>query len=77
MQKVLISIPDNLMERMRTVLPSRQRSKIISRLLEAEVEKREADLYQCALDVENDKVLNNEMKEWDTTIGDGIDDETW
>lgn len=77
MHKVLVSIPDNLVDRMKSVIPSRQRSKILSKLLEDEVKRREAELYQCARDVENDKGLTAEMKEWDSTIGDGIDDETW
>jgi hypothetical protein len=77
MHKVLLSIPDSLIDRMKAVIPSRQRSKILSKLLEDEVKRRETDLYQCARDVENDKDLVAEMKEWDATIEDGIDDETW
>lgn len=77
MRKVLVSIPDSLIDRMKAVIPSRQRSKILSELLEEEVKRREADLYRCALDVENDKALAAEMKEWDATIEDGIDDEAW
>lgn len=77
MRKVLISIPDRLLDRMKAVIPARQRSKILSKLLEDEVTRREADLYRCALDVENDKGLAAAMKEWDATVGDGIDDEAW
>jgi metal-responsive CopG/Arc/MetJ family transcriptional regulator len=77
MHKVLVSIPDSLIDRMKAVIPSRQRSKILSKLLEDEVKRREADLYRCARDVENDKALVAEMKEWDVTTEDGIDDETW
>ena len=77
MQKVLISIPDTLLDRMKSVIPSRQRSKVLLQLLEDEVKRREAQLYQCARDVENDKALAAEMKEWDKTIANGIDDETW
>ena len=40
-------------------------------------ELREKALYQCALKVENDKSLNREMKEWDSTIGDGVENESW
>jgi len=77
MRKVLVSIPDGLMDRMKAVIPARQRSKLLSKLLEDEVKRREADLYRCALEVENDKGLAAEMKEWDATAGDGIDDGTW
>lgn len=77
MRKVLVSIPEGLMDRMKAVIPARQRSKLLSKLLEDEVKRREADLYRCALEVENDKGLAAEMKEWDATAGDGIDDGTW
>lgn len=77
MQKVLVSIPDNLADRMKAIIPPRQRSKILVKLLEDEVKRREAELYQCALTVENDQVLNAEMEDWNTTIGDGIDAEPW
>ena len=77
MQKVLVSVPDDLIGRMKVVIPSRQRSKILTRLLEDEVTLRETKLYQLAREVENDKSLNAEMEEWDTTIGDGIDAEPW
>ena len=77
MLKILVSIPDSLIDRMKAVIPSRQHSRILSKLLEDEVKRRETDLYQCARDVENDKALAAEMKEWDATIEGGIDDETW
>jgi len=77
MHKVLVSIPDNLADRMKAIIPPRQRSKILVKLLEDEVKRREAELHQCALEVENDQALNAEMKDWDITIGDGIDAESW
>ena len=77
MQKVLISIPDNLIGRMKAVIPQRQRSKILAKLLEDEVTLRETKLYQCAREVESDQTLNEEMEEWNTTAGDGIDAEPW
>ena len=77
MQKVLVSLPDHLLARMKAVIPNRQRSKIIAQVLESEIAKRERDLYECASDVETDKALNTEMSEWDLTVGDGIEPETW
>ncbi len=74
MQKVLISVPDDLIGRMKAVIPPRQRSKILTKLLEDEVRTRETKLYQCARKVESDQSLNAEMEDWNTTIGDGIDD---
>ncbi len=77
MSKVLISIPDQLATRMRAAIPTRQRSKIITHLIEKEIEKRERALYECAAAVEKDSTLRNEMKDWDVTLQDGLDDESW
>ena len=77
MQKVLVSLPDSLADRMRAVIPNRQRSKVLSNLLEKEIKKREEALYQCACDVEADEVLNKEPAHWDATVEDGLEDETW
>ena len=44
MQKVIVSVPDDIMHRMNAVRPVRQRSKILSQLLENEVKLRESTL---------------------------------
>lgn len=72
MEKVLISLPDQLAIRMRATIPPRQRSKIITHLIEEEIERRERALYECALAVEQDSDLRKEMAEWDVTISDGL-----
>ena len=77
MQKVLLSLPDHLAERMKAVIPPGQRSRVLAQLLETEVKRREEGLYECALQVEKDQALSEEMKDWDVAAGDGIDDETW
>lgn len=77
MNKVLISIPDNIASRMRAAIPQRQRSKVIVRLIEAEIDKREKALYECAVAVENDMSLNDEMKDWDVTLQDGMNNGSW
>ena len=77
MSKILISMPDKLALRMRSAFPEKQRSKIIVQLIEKEVEKREKALYECAVAVEQDHALNQEMKDWDETLQDGLTDETW
>ena len=77
MQKVLVSLPDDLVARMRVVIPNRQRSKIVAKILEKEVKKREEKLYKCACKVEADEALNKEIADWTTTVGDGIEPETW
>ena len=80
MHKFLISIPDDLAGRLRVIIPPRQRSKVIARLITKEVEERENSLYACALAVEKDEALNKEMAGWNVTISDGlneVDNESW
>jgi hypothetical protein len=72
MDKILISIPNNLACRLRAVIPTRQRSKTIAHLIEKEIKQREKNLYLCALEVEKDKALNKEMQDWDVTVTDGL-----
>ncbi|MFA5109770.1 MAG: hypothetical protein WC443_00025 [Desulfobaccales bacterium] len=62
---------------MKAVIPARQRSKVVADLLEAEVRRRERELYECALAVEQDEQLRAEMADWDISVGDGIEPETW
>jgi hypothetical protein len=75
--KVLVSLSDELFARMQAVIPPRQRSKVVAELLEEEVRRRERQLYECALAVERDERLHKEMADWDVTVGDGIETETW
>jgi len=77
MQKILISIPDDLAMRMRSAIPARKRSEVLTQLIEQEILHREEELKQCALAVEADELLEQEMKAWDTTVSDGINNETW
>ena len=77
MSKVLISMPDKIASRMRAAIPQKQRSKVIVQLIEKEIEKCEKALYECAVAVEQDNELNQEMKDWDLTLQDGLADESW
>lgn len=76
MKKILISMPDKLVVRMRATIPTRQRSKTITRLIEKEIEKREKALYECAAAVEKETTLHQEMVDWDITLQDGLNDES-
>jgi len=77
MEKILISLPSELAYKIKTYIPSRKRSQVIRRLLEQEIAKREKELYLIAKEAEKDKALNSEMSDWDITVGDGIEPETW
>ncbi len=77
MHKILISVPDQLALRMKSFIPARQRSKIITVLLETEISRREQLLYETALAVEKDASLAKEMNDWDVTLQDGLENESW
>jgi len=77
MPKVLVSLPDDLVRRMRSLIPNGKRSQIIAKLLEEELVRREEELYKRAAEVERDEALNKEMEEWEATVGDGIEPESW
>lgn len=74
--KVLVSLPDELYARMQAVIPAGQRSRVVAALLEEEVKRRERELYECALAVEQDEPLQAEMADWEVTVGDGIEAES-
>jgi len=77
MQKIIISLPEDLVNRMKTTIPARRRSQVVKELLEKEIRRREEALHECAVAIEKDEALSREMAEWDVTVGDGIEPETW
>ena len=44
-------------------------------LREEEVQRREQELYNTALAVEQEEQLRSEMADWDVTVGDGLESE--
>ena len=74
--KVMFSFPDQLVNRMRAMIPSRERSKVIASLLEREIVMREKKLYLCAKSLEKNSGLNKEMEAWDKEFSqDGLEDD--
>jgi metal-responsive CopG/Arc/MetJ family transcriptional regulator len=73
-QQIPVSIPDELAVRMRSVITSGNRNRIISAILEKEIRKREQALYEAAVAVENDDAINAEMSDWEVAVDDGIID---
>jgi hypothetical protein len=73
--QVLFRLPDDVACRLKRLVPARQRSAFVQRLIEAALpaEGSETDpLYLAALDVEQDEGLAREMLAWDIASGDGI-----
>jgi hypothetical protein len=74
MSKVMFSLPNQLVIRMKVTIPARERSKVLASLLEKEITLREKNLYTCAKELEQSKELKKEMKHWDEEFGsDGLE----
>ncbi|HKM64977.1 MAG TPA: hypothetical protein VJY39_21065 [Acidisphaera sp.] len=75
MQRLVIRLPDDLMQRLRRRVAPRTRSAFVQQLLEQALPPDGDDddpLYQAALDVERDERLAAEMADWDAVVGDGL-----
>lgn len=73
--KVMFSLPDQLVSRMKSAIPARERSRVTAMLLEKEISKREQALYLSAKELEESKGLKEEMSKWDKEFHeDGLDD---
>ena len=71
--QLLLHIPDSIAERFKQAVPARQRSAFVTGLLEKALPVEDDPLYLIALEVEQDTVLNAEMREWrEGLIADGI-----
>lgn len=68
-----MKIPEELAKKLKSIVPSGERSKIIAKLIEEEIKRHDEKLYMIALELEKNDKLNEEMKEWDITTGDGIE----
>ncbi|WP_353571103.1 hypothetical protein [Candidatus Albibeggiatoa sp. nov. BB20] len=77
MQQISISLPDELMAKMKMLIPQQQYNHIVVQLLEKELQMRETTLYQAACEAEADEMLNQEMSDWNVAINDGIEHEAW
>jgi hypothetical protein len=79
-QQLLVRIPEELARRLKRQVPARGRSAFVQRLLEQALalEGGEDDpLYRAAMEVEADERLTAEMTEWDDTVADGLEGETF
>lgn len=74
MSKVMFSLPNQLVVRMKASIPAGERSEVLSSLLEKEIAFREKSLYARAMELEAHEGLRQEMANWDAEFGnDGLD----
>lgn len=75
-EQLLLRLPDDLVRRFKRIVPARERSAFVGRLLEHALPSDDSDsdpLYLAALAVEQDTALGEEMAAWEAeTINDGL-----
>jgi len=71
---LVLKLPDELVTRFKSMVPNRQRTRVIASLMETEIRRREKELERVAAEVEADVALKEDLRDWDTTIADGIDE---
>lgn len=78
-QQILIRLPEDVAARLKAVVPSRKRNQFVLGLVEAAIAEHESRLRSVALSVTADELgdpdLQQEMRDWDSTVGDGIESE--
>ena len=62
--RITISLPDQLASRFLALVPNRERSATIARLLEQELAQRESALEQACLAANADPALANALEAW-------------
>ena len=62
--RVTLCLPGRVARKFRAVVPPRQRSRLVARLLEQELARRENGLAAACHAANRDKVLEREIDEW-------------
>ena len=62
--RITISIPDAVAHRFQAVVPPRQRSRLVSRLIEASLASHEDALVAACRAANQDSELEREIKDW-------------
>jgi len=62
--RITLSIPDRVVGKLRAAVPARQRSRLVCRLLEAELARHENALAAACREANRDRALEREIGEW-------------
>ena len=77
-QQILIRLPEDVAARFEAAVPARQRNKFVADLVARAVARQEDELAKIAVAVSDEERRNpelaQEMRDWETTIGDGMED---
>jgi len=71
--RVTLSIPDAVAHRFQAAIPARQRSRLITRLLERELAERDDSLAAACRAANRDQALVRETNEWQV-FEDGVEE---
>ena len=71
--RMTLSIPDVVAHRFQAAVPARQRSRLVTRLLEQELSERDNSLAAACRAANRDRVLAREIDEWQA-FEDGIEE---
>ncbi|RQD76227.1 MAG: hypothetical protein D5S03_06845 [Desulfonatronospira sp. MSAO_Bac3] len=71
--RITLSIPDEIARRFQASVPPRQRSRLVTRLLEQELAKHDSSLADACRAANRDTVLEQEIDEWQA-FEDGIEE---
>ncbi len=69
--RVTLSIPESVARRFQSFIPQRQRSRLVTHLIEIELAKREKLLVAACLSANKDKALEREIDQWQA-FDDGV-----
>lgn len=75
--RVNFTLPKTIYVIFKSLVPERKRSSVVTSLIKNEVGRLEMDLHKAAVAVEKDRALNKEMRQWDSTLTDGLEDAPW
>ena len=71
--RITLSIPDAVAHRFQVAVPPRHRSRLVTRLLEEELSKRDSTLAAACRAANRDRALEREMHEWQA-FEDGVEE---
>ncbi len=71
--RMTLSIPDVVAHRFQAAVPARQRSRLVTRLLEQELSERDSSLAATCRAANHDRALAHEIDEWQS-FEDGIEE---
>jgi hypothetical protein len=77
-QQILIRLPEDVAARFRAAVPARQRNKFVADLVAKAILRQEDELSKIAVAVSDEErrnpALAQEMRDWEATIGDGMEE---